>query len=62
MQYFSIAMHQRNCYVIRRKMTLGLGRLASGYWVLRMEGRPCATGGEAKRKISRETAQEQGTN
>jgi hypothetical protein len=27
-----------------------------------MEGRPCATGGEAKRNISRETAQEQGTN
>jgi predicted ATPase len=55
-------MHQRNCYVIRRKITLGLDRFRVQPSVLLMEGRPCATGGEAKRKISRETAQEQGAN
>jgi len=61
-QYFSIAMHQKSCYVIRRKVILGLDHLTFSRPGLDLEGRPCATGGEAKRKISRETAQEQGTN
>jgi hypothetical protein len=62
MQYFSIAMHQKNCYVIRRKVTLGLERLAFRQPGLQWKDRPCATGGEAKKNFSRETAQEQGKN